>query len=317
MYTYEPEERELAIEQESKKYKIAVVPKQHNIPYFRAVEKGAIDAAEELEMELIYQGPALADSDLQISTIQEIMDQNVDLIAVSAIDPNKLAPVLKEAQNKGIEVITWDSDVLSSSRSFFINMVNPETLGRHLMDMMALTMDDHGDFAIITGSASAANINEWLKWIKIQHEEYYPNMNLVEVVPTDDNPAKAYEIAIDLMKEYPDLKGVIGNSSVGPPAAAQAVMDLGKKGEVSVVGLSSPSEMKGYLNNGAAQVSTLWSPEKLGYLTVSLSKQLLEGEYPNDLQDVPNVGRIQVKGDTVIMGEPIDFTKENVDQYDF
>ncbi|MEW8986634.1 MAG: autoinducer 2 ABC transporter substrate-binding protein, partial [Bacillus sp. (in: firmicutes)] len=221
---------------EERQYTIAVVPKLVNIPYFNAVEEGALEAGEELGVKVIYKGPTVADSTQQIKVIEEFINQKVDVIAVSANDPDKLVPVLKRAQRKDIKVITWDSDTHSDSREFFINMVNPETLGRHLMDTLAWNVDEIGEYAIITGSKSAANLNVWLNWIKVQQRDYYPNMKLVEVVASDDDPHKAYMLAKELLAQYPNLKGIIGNSSVGPPAAAQAVKEEGKMGEVAVVG---------------------------------------------------------------------------------
>lgn len=75
--------------------------------------------------------------------------------------------------------------------------------------------------------------------------------------------------------------------------------------------------MNDYLKDGSAQIITLWSPKKLGYLTVAIANNLNEGIYPYDKQEIAGVGKIQLLGEMVIMGEPIDFTKENVDQYDF
>lgn len=302
---------------EKRQVTIALVPKLINIPYFNAVEKGALEAGEELGVNVIYKGPTVADSTQQIKIINELINQKVDVIAVSANDPDKLVPVLKKAQSHNIKVITWDADTHSSSREFFINMVNPETLGRHLMDTLAWNLNEEGDFAVITGSNSAANLNIWLSWMKIQQREYYPRMKLVKVVASDDDPHKAYILAKELLATYPKLKGIIGNSSVGPPAAAQAVQEEGKAGKVAVVGLSPPNPMNQYLKEDSAQVVTLWSPKKLGYLTISLAANLLEGTLPQDRQQIPQVGKISVIDDMVIMGEPIDFTKENVDQYDF
>jgi rhamnose transport system substrate-binding protein len=303
---------------ERKQSTIALVPKLINIPYFNAVEKGAMEAGEDLGVNVIYRGPAVADATQQVKIIKELIDQKVDVIAVSANDPDKLVPVLKEAQSKNIKVITWDADIAhSNSREFFINMVDPETLGRHLMDTLAWNVNEEGDFAVITGAKTAANLNLWLSWIKIQQKEYYPKMNLITVVASDDDPHKAYVLAKQLLTEYPNLKGIIGNSSVGPPAAAQAVKEAGKAREVAVVGLSSPNPMNEYLKIDAAQVVTLWSPKKLGYLTVALATNLMDGIQPYHRQEISEVGKISVKENMVIMGEPIDFTKENVDQYDF
>ncbi|MCC3359134.1 autoinducer 2 ABC transporter substrate-binding protein [Bacillus sp. REN16] len=296
---------------------IAIVPKVINIPYFNAVEEGALEAGKDLDVNVIYRGPTLADPNMQIAIIRELINEKVDVIAVSANDPEKVTPILIEAKRKGIHVITWDSDALPEARSFFINMVDPETLGRHLMDMLAWNTGEEGEFAILTGALSAANLNEWIKWIQIQREEYYPNMTLVDIVANDDNPQKAYTKAIELLETHPNLKGIIGNSSVGPPAAAQAVKELGKAGEVAVVGLSPPNPMNKYLKEGSAQIVTLWSPKKLGYLTVALAKNAAKKVLPYDHQHVESVGKIRLIGDVVIMDEPIDFTKENVDEYDF
>ncbi|WP_232225621.1 autoinducer 2 ABC transporter substrate-binding protein [Oceanobacillus manasiensis] len=309
-----------ATRQEESDHTIAIIPKVVNIPYFNAVEEGAMKAGKDFGVEVIYTGPTVADSQEQIKIIEELIhneELSVDVIAVSANDPESLIPVLKEVRDQDIHVITWDADTLAEGREFFIDMVDPETLGRHLMDTLAWNVDEQGKYAIMTGARDAANLNEWIKWIKIQQEEYYPDMKLVEIAATGDDPNKAYLTAKRLIKDHTDLQGIIGNSSVGPPAAAQAVKEAGEAGNIAVVGLSPPNPMNEHLKSGAAQVITLWSPKKLGYLTVALSENIIEGIYPYDGQYIPGAGKIRVVGDSVIMGEPIDFNKENVDQYDF
>lgn len=301
----------------TKQYKIGIVPKITGINYFKAIRDGAWEAAKELGVEVIYRGPSVADSNEQIKVIRSLIMEEVDLIAVAANDPVKVLPVLKEAADQNIKVITWDADSLPEGREFFINAVDPEMLGRHLMDTLASNTNEKGKFAVMTGVLTVSNLNEWLKWIKVQKEEYYPNMELVEVVATNDNSEIAYMKAKHLLNNYPDLAGIIGNSSVAPPAAAQLVKEAGKRGQIKVVGLSTPNLMRSYLHDGYAEVITLWSPKRLGYLTVVLAKNLLDGTLPYDGQEVYNVGNIRVKGDTVIMGEALDFTKENVDQYEF
>ena len=302
---------------EKNQYKIGIVPKLVNIPYFTAVEEGAKEAGKKLGVEVIFSGPPVADSTQQIKIIEELIADKVDVLAVSANDPVTLIPILLEAQQEGIKVITWDSDVEQRGREFFVNMVDPETLGRHLMDTLAWNSMEEGSYAIITGSKSASNLNEWMNWIQVQQKENYPNMKLVKIAESDDDPQKAYVEAKKILHAYPNIKGIIGGSSVGPPAIARAVKETGKSGKVAVVGLSSPNSMNEYLKDGSAQVITLWSPKKLGYLTVSVAVNLLNGNPPSDRQDIEGVGKIRTKGDMVIMGEPVDFTKENVDQYDF
>jgi rhamnose transport system substrate-binding protein len=298
-------------------YTIALVTKIEGAPYFNAAKIGALEAGEDLGVNVLFKGPQAASWEEQEQIIEELIEQNVDGIAVAANDPVKLGTVLQRARNSGIEVITWDSDTNPEFRSFFINMVDPEILGRHILDTLAGEVGEQGNYAIMTGSPTAANLNDWIKWIKIHNVEYYPNMKLVEIVPTNEDKNKAYLDAKNSLEKYPDLKGIIGVSTLNPPAAAYAVKDAGKIGKIKVVGVSSPQLMKSALKEGAAQTITLWSPQKLGYLTVSLAKDLLNGETPHNGQKVRKIGVIEFNNDTVIMGQPIDFTKENVDQYDF
>ncbi|KOS69726.1 ABC transporter substrate-binding protein [Lysinibacillus contaminans] len=314
------EEEQTLKEQEIKKhFRIAYIPKVGNIPYFESVYEGVLEAAKQFDIELIYDVPTEAKAEIQMQIVEKAIQKEVDAIAVSVIDSKSLSPVLQRAREKGIKVVTWDADAEMSTRDLFVDMVDAENLGRHLMDQLALQTNEVGEFAIMTGSFSANNHNEWVKWIQTQWKEYYPNMKLVEVVSTNDDPQKAYAVAKTLLANYPSLKGIIGNSSVGPPAAAQAVKDTQKVGEVAVVGLSTPNLMRSYLHDGSAQVATLWSPKKLGYLTIALTQYLLTNKPITDNDVIQRVGAIRFEEQQrrIIMGEPIDFTKENVDQYEF
>jgi simple sugar transport system substrate-binding protein/rhamnose transport system substrate-binding protein len=86
-----------------------------------------------------------------------------------------------------------------------------------------------------------------------------------------------------------------------------------------VVGSALPTDSAPYLETGALDVATLWDPGKLGYLTVYLALERLEGREITDGMEVPNVGKITLwdDGRTVIMGPPTDFTAENAHLYDF
>lgn len=198
-------------------FTIAIVPKVSGIPYFNAVEEGALEAGKDLNVNLLFEGPPIADWQQQRNIIEDFIQRDVDLIAVSANDPKKLGPVLQKAREKGIRVITWDSDTDAKYRELFINMVDPENLGRHLMDNLASKMGEKGEYAIMTGSHVAATSSAWMSYIIKQQEEVYPEMKLVKVVETDDNPQKSYLGAQKLLKDYPNLQGILGSSSVGPP----------------------------------------------------------------------------------------------------
>ncbi|WP_332696422.1 autoinducer 2 ABC transporter substrate-binding protein [Halalkalibacter lacteus] len=299
------------------KYKIGIVSKIRGISYFYAVEEGVIEAGEDLGVEVIFRGPSDATWESQKDVIEEMIAKDVDVLAIAANDPSKLGSALQKARDQGIKVITWDSDTDPEFREFYINMLDPEILGRHLMDSLALRTEEIGNYIILTGSASSANLNDWIEWIRVQNEEYYPNLKLLDIIPTDEDHHKAYTTALQVIEEYPNLTGIIAISTINPPAVAEALKFRNKEGDIVLIGTTTPNLIREYVKDDTVHVNTLWSPQKLGYLTVSLAKDLLDGTLPYDGQNIPKNGNIRVIGDTVIMGLPLDFTKENVDQYDF
>src|SRR5882672_8879522 len=77
------------------------------------------------------------------------------------------------APPKAIKVITWDSDAEPDARDFLINQATPEGIGFTLMDEAAKALGGKGQFAIITASLTAANMNEWQKFIEQRRAEKY------------------------------------------------------------------------------------------------------------------------------------------------
>jgi ABC-type sugar transport system substrate-binding protein len=303
----------------SDKIKIAVVPKLVGIPYFNASEVGAKRAGEELGVEVIYTGPTQGDAAQQVRVIEDLISQQVDVIAVAPNDSASLTPVLKKARDAGIHVMDWDTPADPEVVEISVSQIDNEAFGRHITQMLVEQMGtDSGDFAIVTGGMSAANLNLWIDWAMKEVEENYPNLNLVtEKIPTNEKQQEAYQKTLDLLRAYPELKGIMGFSTVAPLGAAQAIEERGLENDVALVGTALPTDSLPFLENGSLDVAALWDPEKLGYLTVALAKDLVEGKMPADGQEVPKVGKIEVRDKTVIMGPPTDFTADNAADYDF
>lgn len=298
---------------------IAIVPKVMGSPYFDISADGSKAAGKDLGVNIIYTGPTAADAAQQVNIIQDLITKKVSAIAVSPDDPAAVAPILTKAKAAGIKVLTYDSDSSKDTRDIFVDQVSAEALGRHIMDNVAKEIGGKGEFAILTASLTAANQNTWIKWMKQQLTDKYPDIKLDTIAPSEEDQQKALSQTQNLIKAYPNLKAIAALSTVAEPGAAQAIEQMGASGKVKLVGLATPSGMKQFLKSGSAQSATLWDPKKLGYLTVVIANDLLNGKTPTDGEDVQNVGKIKFVSDNneVIMGDPLDFTKDNVDQFGF
>jgi len=304
-----------------KKFKIVIMPKLVANTYFNAAEAGAKKAGQDLGVEVIYTGPTKADAAEQVKMIEDQISKGVDAIAVAPNDPAALTPVLKKAKEKGMLVLDWDTPADKSVVDLSIHQIDDKEYGQHLFDLLVEKMGtDKAEYVIITGGLSAANLNLWIDNGLEYAKTKYPNLKLVtDRVPSDEKQQVAYQKALELIKAYPNIKGILGISSPAPIGAAQAIQEKGLKDKIAVVGTALPKDSKPYLDDGSLKVVTAWDPGQLGYLAIFLAKQKLEGKSIADQMEVPNVGKITVKedGKTIIMGKPTDFTKENAGNYNF
>lgn len=301
------------------KLTIALMPKSKGNGYFVSCKKGADEAARELNAELLFDGPTEPDPARQNEIIENWITLGVDVIAAACENKEGISTALRKAQQKGIKVITYDSDADPDARTFFVNQATPEGIGNTLMDEAARLTNAQGEFAVITASLTASNMNEWQKRIEARRAAKYPQMNLVAIKPCDDLKDKAQSEATALLGAYPNLKLLMAICSPAVPGAAEAVKQAGKTGTVQVIGLGLPSENRKYVKDGVTQSVILWKTIDLGYLTVQAAHALATGALKPGAKSfrAGRLGEMKLEGDNIILGTPFIFNKKNIDQFDF
>lgn len=308
--------------QAGKKIVLAMIPKLKGIAYFNACEKGAREAAEELgNVELLYDGPLVGSEEGQNEMIDAFITQGVDVLALAANDPVAVAPYLKKARDQGIRVLTFDADADAekSGREVFVNQARSEDVAQTLVDVMAEEAGENAKTALISSTETAPNQAEWTRHMKDYMARKYPQMKLLVTKYPGEDLQKALQMTQDVLKAYPEVQGIWGLSSVAFPGAADAVKKAGLSGKVVVTGLSTPNDMREFVQEGTVKTVVLWNAVDLGYLTVHVARALVDGslaagETPRSFGRLKN---ISVEGDEVVLGPPVRFTAENIDEYDF
>jgi rhamnose transport system substrate-binding protein len=297
---------------------IAVMPKAKGDPYFVSCRLGAEEAAAELDVELIWDGPTGLDAAQQNEVVENWITRRVDVIAVSVENRAGISTVLRKARERGIKVLTWDADAEPDARDFFVNQATPEGIANTLTDEASRLMNGKGEFAIVTGALSAANQNVWISFIKKRLAEKHPGMTLVTIRPSDDDRDKAFSEAQTILRVHPNAKLIMAISAPAVPGAAEAVRQAGRK-DVSVIGLSLPNINKPYVHSGVVQTVVLWNTRDLGYLTVYAGALLAQDKVPGGATTfrAGRLGTIEIRGSEIILGPPMMFTRRNIDQFDF
>jgi ABC-type sugar transport system substrate-binding protein len=309
----------LALAQSAKK-RVAFVPQLVGIPYFDAMEAGGKKAASTPGVDFIYQGPVDTNPVDQMQIVQSLINQGVEAVSVSVLDASTIAPVVEAAKAKNVKLFTSDSDAPNSGRAVYVAQATDEGLGFAIIDEMVKRVGDDAKIGIVSGEATASNLNAWIGFMQERAKAKYPKLKLLAPQFAGGTAQRAAQIATDLMTANPDLKGLIGVASTTCPGVAQAIETAGKIGKVVGAGYCSPNTARAYLKSGAFGYSVLWDPAELGYLTVWAGKQLIDGKpFPASTtpEGMSHPVTYDEKTGILLLGAPAVFTAANVDNYKF
>lgn len=301
--------------------KVAFIPQLVGIPYFTAMKQGGERAAKELGVKFTYRGAPTASAPQQVQIMDTLIRQGYDAVSVSVLDPASINPAIKTARQKGVTVLTSDSDSPSSDRQAYVAQATDQGLGFTLMDRLAKQMNDEGEVGIVSGEATATNLNSWIKFIKQRAADKYPKIKIVDVRFTKGGATEdAQRQAQELMTSHPNLKGLIAVASTTVPGVAQAVKAAGKTGKVAVIGYGSPATVRPFIHSGVMKESILWNPEELGYLTVWAMQRVAEGKSFEASNKVPGFDHpisYDASKKQLLLGPPLVIDASNVDKFKF
>ena len=331
-------------------YKIGMLPKFKGENYFDGCYVGAQKAAEDLGIELVYDGPnqSEATNAKQVEILTGWMSQDFDAIVVSPCDAEGIAPTLKQFQEKGVLVLTFDADAPADARSMYVNAATARDIGVALVDVIAngLTENGFGEdtparLALISGSGLDVNQNEWILAMEAYLAETYPwiTVNCDEVgylgadiwTPGSDETAaqNAANESIALSGDATDgsqINAIIGTSSMSTPALAAAWDAVaGEKPNVVITGLATPMGIVDYIldEDNPMDYGVLWDVNNLGYLAVEAAVAVLngtlevaEGTFASNLGE-KEIVMAEDGGLELLLGAALTFGPDNVENFNY
>jgi simple sugar transport system substrate-binding protein len=302
------------------KYHLVTVVKLMGVQWFVRMEQGVRKfAADNSDVTTEEMGPPQADAALQVQMIQDLIAKGVNAICVVPNSPETLEPVLKRALSRKIAVIGHEGADLKNV-DYDIEAFDNAAYGEHLMEAMASRMNGEGDYAIFVGHLTAKSHNQWADAAIALQKRKYPKMHLVtERIESNEDQQTAYAKTKELLRTYPDLKGVQGSAATDVAGVGLAIEEAGLQGKIAVVGTSLVSVSGKYLQSGSVSMISFWDPSLAGYVMNKLALMVIKGQQVTEGMSLGVTGYESVHlVDKVVYGKAwVDVTKDNMKEYDF
>jgi ribose transport system substrate-binding protein len=271
-----------------RKITIGVVAKSQSNPVFQAAHQGARDAAKELgpkynvDITLDIQTPPAEDAEKQAQAVDQLAGAGVAGIILSCSDGSKLKSAIDKAVDRGVPVMTFDSDSPDSKR-FACYGTDDITCGERVAKELAKVMNDEGQIAILAGNQSAPNLQLRAKGV-VDEIAKHPKMKIVGTYYHVETPEKAAAEIQAEQSAHPEIQGwaLIG----GWPLFTRDALKW-QPGTVKVVSVDAlPPELE-YLESGHVQLLLAQDCYGWGYKSVeTLLKKVVNGENPPQVKIV-------------------------------
>lgn len=294
---------------------MVTVVKITGIPWFNLVDKGLVHGGKEFSIDTSMVGPAHVDPAQQVRLVEDLIARRVNVIGLVPLDVKVLAPVLQRAQAAKIPVITQEGPD-QDGRTWDVELIDSIKFGEEQMKSLAGFMGEEGEYVIYVGTLTTPLHNKWADAAIAYQKAHYPKMKLAASrYPGADEVDTSVRTTLDVLKAFPNLRGILGFGSNGPIGAGIAVRQKHMADKVMVVGTIVPSQAKPMIMDNTIKEGFLWSPIDAGFAMVAVASRMLKGQPIEDGMEVPGLGKakVDVAGRTVAWNDILTINKKTID----
>ena len=275
--------------------RIAVIPKGTTHVFWKSIHAGAVKAAQELDVEVIWKGPLKEDDrDSQIRVMEDFITRGVSGIVLAPLDDAALRRPVSDAVKSNMPVVIIDSGLKSKDYTSFVATDN-YIGGRKGGERLAQLLGGKGKVIMLRyQEGSASTMNREKGFLEVLREKY-PQIEVVSSNQyggaTTESAYKASENLLAPLRTAGGLSidGIFCPNESTAFAMLRALQDSGLAGKVKYVGFDSSERLVEALRTGEMHGLVLQDPINMGYLGVKTMVRHLRGEKVKELIDTGSV----------------------------
>ena len=262
----------------AKTYHFAFVT-NNSSDFWNIAVKGVRKAEKDLGIKADVFRPLKTEVSEQQRFIEDILVQNFDGMAICAINPDAMTPLLDRVAAK-MPVVVHDSDAPKSQRKAFVgtdNVAAGKLAGQAAIDALKAANITKGKVAMFVGRIDMQNSIDRKRGI----EETLGKQAGIEILPvfldgTDRNKAK--KNVEDALARYPDLVMTIGLWSYNGPCMVDAVKASTRTKKPLIVAFDEEEETLKAVQDGVIYATIVQRPFQFGYQSMKALKDVRDGK---------------------------------------
>ncbi len=265
--------------------RVAVIPKATAHLFFVSVHEGVERAAREFSIEALWNGPSdETDSSRQIQIVDSMVAQGVDGIAISATDERALVGPLLRARAAKIPVVIFDSAVAMDD---YVSFISTDNYGAGCLAARRLAglVGGKGSVAMIQQKPGGASTGRRESGFEETLAKEFPEVKIVARQFSMGDRAKARAVAENILTAQAGLDGIFASSEASSIGAIQAIRSRGTK--LKLVTFDDSEMHREALKEGVVNVMLVQDPARLGYEAVKALAGFLRGEVQRKRLDLP------------------------------
>ncbi len=239
-------------------------------------------------------------ADVQAEQLENAIAMNPDLIFYSAADYYACTPIVKQAQDAGIPVVTIQAPVYDDNDQPATPYVDCDMyeVGKMVASYAIEQIPENAEIAMLLGPAG--NLHSELRqkgWDEILATR--PDIKVVDVQRGDWDTAEAMRITEDWLQHYPDLKGVASMNDSMILGTIEAAKAAGR--ELCTYGVDGMADGCNAVKEGTLSATALQDARELAKGALELAERIVGGE--------------QLTGEDVVHVDAALITPENVEEF--
>ena len=198
-------------------------------------------------------------------------------ICFAALDSKAAIPLLEKAKAANIPVVGFDSGVDSDIPVTTAATDNIAAAGA-AADKMAELIGDAGEVAVIVHDQTSRTGIDRRDGFVNRMKEKHPNVNIVDIQYGGGDQLKSTDLAKAIIQAHPNLKGFFGANEGSIIGVLNAVKELGKEGQITVIGYDAGKQQKDAVRSGVEAGAITQDPVGIGYKCVEAAVKAIKGE---------------------------------------